>query len=512
MATVATLLKQARQNLNIIINKTAPPPVIEIPRLYDFVRDAWPVLEPTTEFTPGWHIQAICEHLEAVTRGNITRLLINMPPRHAKSTIISVLWPIWTWLFAPSTRWLCASYALSLSIRDNRRCRVLIQSKWFLDRGYDKLFQLAGDQNVKSRFENNHRGYRMATSVASANTGEGGDILLIDDPHPADDATSDANREAAIRWFDETWSSRLNNQVTGKMVVVGQRIHQQDVSGHILEIGGWEHLNLCAEYEPAAPCVTSIWADPREEEGELLWPARFPRRVLERLKVQLGAQAYAAQFQQTPVPAGGGQYRQEWFQYFKVDENTNSYILFGKQQTKSFFIGDCRMIGTADVAVSLKQSADYTVFAIWAITPDRDLLLLEIVRARLSNPEQIQVLKSLQRRWRMQYWVIEAVAYQLAFIQEAIRQGIPAKEYRPHKDKVARAATGAVWYQNGKIYHLDHAHWQTDFEKELLLFPRAAHDDQADQIPMAVEDVQLANTIGAIDDDLAEEILNYTGY
>src|SRR5215813_12383746 len=242
--------------------------------LREFVRQAWPIVEPSTPFVPGWHIDAIVEHLEAVTHGEIRNLLINVPPRHAKSLLVSVFWPTWEWVRAPERRWLYSSYAASLSIRDSVKCRRLIESPWYQQR-WGERFALTSDQNTKGRFDNNRTGYRLTTSVGGAVTGEGGDRIVCDDPHNVQEAESDSIRKSTLEWFDVVMSTRMNDPKTAAKVVVMQRCHHQDLSGHLLEQGGFEHLRLPAEYE-APSCVTSIgWSDPRTEHGELLWPARF---------------------------------------------------------------------------------------------------------------------------------------------------------------------------------------------------------------------------------------------
>jgi len=159
--------------------------------LYEFVRQAWHVLEPNTAFVDGMHMRAICEHLQAVTAGRIRDLIINVPPGHAKSLLTSVFWPAWVWTRHPETRWLFASYAASLSVRDSLRCRRLIESEWY-QRRWGNRFQLCGDQNQKHRFENDRTGYRLATSVGGAATGERADIVVVDDPHSVDQAESHA--------------------------------------------------------------------------------------------------------------------------------------------------------------------------------------------------------------------------------------------------------------------------------------------------------------------------------
>ncbi len=207
--------------------------------LYEFVRQSWHVVEPGVPFIGGWHIEQICEHLEACSGGDLRKLLINIPPRHSKSTIVSVMWPMWEWLTDPAQKFLCASYSGNLSIRDNLKARRLIQSPWYQDR-WGHMFRLAGDQNAKQRYENDKTGYRLATSVGGTATGEGGSRLLLDDPHSAQEAQSDAIRESALEWFDVVWSTRLNDPKADVMVTIMQRLHERDISGHIIDdIGGW---------------------------------------------------------------------------------------------------------------------------------------------------------------------------------------------------------------------------------------------------------------------------------
>src|ERR1700674_2852202 len=260
--------------------------------LCDFVRLAWPVVERSTPCMDGWHIDAITDHLEAITRGDIRNLLINVPPRHMKSLLVSVLWPCWEWLRCPQRRWLFSSYAASLSIRDSVKCRRLIESPWYQMNWGDR-FSLTGDQNAKARFENDRTGYRLATSVGGAATGEGGDRIVCDDPHNVQEAESDAIRKSTLDWFDVVMSTRVNDPRSTAKVVVMQRCHQRDLSGHLLAQGGWEHLRLPAEFEEPK-CATSIsWIDPRTQPGELLWPERFGPIEIADLKLNLGSYAAA---------------------------------------------------------------------------------------------------------------------------------------------------------------------------------------------------------------------------
>ncbi|MBT6046455.1 MAG: terminase, partial [Candidatus Scalindua sp.] len=186
--------------------------------LLEFIKQAWHILEPTTVFQSGWHLEAICDHLEAATNRQIRNLIINMPPRHMKSLAVSVFWPCWVWINDPSSRWLFSSYAQELSTRDSLKCRRLISSEWYRKRWGHK-FHLTGDQNQKTRFENDKTGYRLATSVSGLVTGEGGDFIVCDDPHNVKQAESEAVRKGTLRWWDESMSTRGNNPKTVVKVV-----------------------------------------------------------------------------------------------------------------------------------------------------------------------------------------------------------------------------------------------------------------------------------------------------
>lgn len=448
-----------------------------------FLRLAWPVIEPATRLLWNWHIDALAEHLQAVHDGKLTRLLINIAPGHAKSSIVSTLWPMWCWLTDPSIRWLCASHSLDLAIRDNRNCRLLIESEWFQAR-YGHLFALAGDQNVKGYFANNHLGYRMAVAVRGSGTGKRGTRLHIDDANNA--MAGEADIEAVIEWFGKTWTSRLNDQENGAMTVVGQRLHAKDLSAHILSLGNWEHLNLPEEFEPSRRFHTSIgWTDKRTEAGELLWPEKFTRQVLDKLKRSLGSTAYAAQYQQNPVPSEGGKFRKQWFRYYS--ETEEAYILHTPQGDRSILKSVCWKFGTSDLAISSKQDADYTVFAVWAVTPDSDLILVDLFRDRIDNAEQVRQIAILQSRHTCDVWKVETVAYQLAFFQQALKAGVPCQEFKPVRDKVSRATTAAVWMENGKFFFSKNAPYLNDLETELLLFPKGEHDDIVDNHSIAAD-------------------------
>lgn len=284
--------------------------------LKGFIEAAWHVVEPGRPFSTGWHIDAVCDHLEAVTNGDINRLLINIPPGFMKSLTTNVFWPAWEW--GPKNkawyRYVSGAYSESLTVRDNRRTRSLIRDPWYQSHWGDR-FQIMSDQDSKIKFENNHKGFKLATSVKGVGTGERGDRVIVDDPHNVKEGESDAERENALQWFTEVLPTRMNDPASSVIVVIMQRVHDGDVSGHIIANDlGYEHLMLPMEFEPERRCFTSIgFKDPRIEDGELLWPDRFTEAVVERDKKVMGSYATAGQFQQRPVPRGGGMFQRDWF-------------------------------------------------------------------------------------------------------------------------------------------------------------------------------------------------------
>lgn len=283
----------------------------------EFVRLMFPVLEPGRAFLRGWAVDAICDHLAAVESGQIRKLLVTVPPNFAKSILTDVLFPAWVWgpRGRPEKRFISASYAEELTIRNNRNCRDVMRSDLYQQLWGD-VFQFAHDQDAKPLFANDHRGYKFATHVGGA-TGQRGDFAILDDPHNIQDAESDVIREGVVTWCTETWPMRIFDALSA-FVTIMQRTHTRDFAGHCVDKDlGWTHLDLPMEYESDRPKKASIigFSDPRKVDGELLWPERFPREYVEEKKRDLvskgGEFAVAAQFQQRPVPRGGGLFKVE---------------------------------------------------------------------------------------------------------------------------------------------------------------------------------------------------------
>lgn len=461
--------------------------------LSQFTRAAWHVVEPATPYIPNWHIDAISEHLEAVTQGQIRNLIINIPPRHMKSLAVSVFWPTWVWSWRPSSRWLFASYAEALAIRDSLKCRRLIQSPWY-QRRYGALFRLTSDQNQKARFENDQTGYRMATGVEGMATGEGGDFVVVDDPGKVQEAESEASRQSVLDWWDQTMSTRLNDPKTGAKVIVMQRVHERDLTGHLLERmreGGehYEHLCLPAEYEPKRYLPTSIgFSDPRRAPGELLWPAHFDQAAVDNLKASLGESGAAGQLQQRPAPAGGAEFKREWWEgknrYDAADQGLGASCL---ARWLSF-----------DTALKDKSTSDYTAATVFELTRDYRLVVRRVWRDRLRFPSLVSTIEAMARAAnvddKLRGIIIEdkgsgisagqtlGAGADLAFASLIVA-------FAPPGDKVYRGRLASVWCERDCVllpHPSDEAPWLFDFEQELFNFPAAAHDDQVDSFTQGV--------------------------
>jgi hypothetical protein len=288
---------------------------------YAFLKAAWPYFDPS-EFIPGWHLGCIADHLEAVSNGQIRRLLINIPPRHSKTIMVSIAWPVWTWiqqpdkdfpLKRPGVRFLCASYGATKAQSDAVTSRRLIGSKWFQDRWGDRV-RIDGRDN-QEQFDNSAGGYRISTGIPES-LGKGGAVRIIDDPHKNSEVESKEVIASQIRAYDEVWRTRSNDPKYGAEVIIMQRLNEADLSGHLLtnDFESVVHLYLPERFESDRRCVTVIgFEDPRQRDGQLLWPQRFNDEWATQQEKSLGDYAWSAQFQQRPAPRGGGIFKREWW-------------------------------------------------------------------------------------------------------------------------------------------------------------------------------------------------------
>ncbi len=461
-------------------------------RLHEFVQQAWPVLSPTIPFVDNWHIQAICEHLEAVTRCQIRRLVINVPPGFSKSSLVCVFWPCWVWLRDPASRWLVNSYSGGFARRDSMKCRDLIGSDWFQANWGDR-FKIRADQDTQVRFSNDRGGFRLASFVGGV-TGERGDYILADDPHNISEADSKAMRESVLKWWDEVMSGRAANPSTSRYVVIMQRLHQADLCGHLAKQGGYEHLVIPMEFETHRRCVTSIWQDPRTDEGELAWPAYFTPEAVADWKKRLGAYGYAGQLQQNPSPEGaGGIFDRANFRYFTIEDaqgpSRDGGTLFQRwlvldhgDRYERVRVAECKWFQTVDTAMKTGQDSDYSVVATWALTPSGKLCLYNVLRERVAMPLQYAFVRNARSRcpYQLLFQAVEDKVSGTGIIQEGVLRGTPFKALKADGDKRRRAADIATRYANHMVFHLAGAPWLADAENELCTFDRGAHDDVVD--------------------------------
>jgi predicted phage terminase large subunit-like protein len=459
----------------------------------DFVRQAWPVLEPRTPFRNNWHIDLLAEYLEAVAAGDITRLAINVPPRSGKSLLTTVFLPCWMWLHDPAERFMFASYSAVLSTKHSMDRRTLIKSRWYQSR-WGATVRLADDLNQKTEFANTQRGHMIATSVGASATGRGGNFLLADDLINPEQASSDLERKVAIRWFDETYSTRLDDKRSGRMLVIEQRTHQADLTGHLLAEGGWTLLSL-----PAIAELKTTIVFPRSgrelirEEGDLLWPAREGRAELDAAKIRLGSYAFAAQYLQAPVSREGNLIKVEWL---------TSIYRAGALPPKFDSI-----VMSLDTAYKTGSSNDYSaVVIVGTLRGPRDGFapghyLLDAWRGRVEFGQLKRKVVELQETWHANAVLVEDAASGQSLIQElGAGTALPVKAVKPDRDKFSRVAAVCPTFEARRLILPEVAWWRADFIAELTSFPNGAHDDWVDAVAQALNhlrgDSGFENAIG----------------
>lgn len=489
--------------------------------LLEFVQYMWPVIEPATPFVKGWVLEAICEHLQGVTEGHIKRLLINVPPGCTKSILVGAMWPAWEWgpRNMPSNRYICASYAEHLSVRDNMRCKNIVMS----DR-YQKLWgntvQVAPDLMSKIKFGTTATGWKMATSVTGVGVGERGDRFIIDDPHNTIEMESDAARNTAKIWFTEIVPDRLNDLKKSAIVIIMQRLHEEDVSGIAISRNlGYTHLMIPMRFEPHRKCITQIgpktWEDNRTEDGQLAWPERFPKEEVDMMEYTKGPYAWASQYQQSPEPRGGSIIKREFWQPW----------------TNNYFPQFEYILASLDTAYTTKESNDPSALTVWGVFRDEAnptiirntsgmgvppyqsernvrVMLLYAWRERLEFNDLIQsVINTCTKdrrsvpgpRFSVDRVIVEAKASGISVAQELRRLctlggqfGVELIKLKGNQDKVARLHSVQHLFSEGMIY----APWLTSHERwhdfagmvidETAIFPHGAHDDLVDSTSMAM--------------------------
>lgn len=443
-----------------------------IKSLSHFTRTFWPIIEPGAPYVHGWHIDVICEHLEAVADFKIPKLIINMPPRHMKSSIACVMFPAWVWLKYPERSFIFGSHSASLATRDSLKTRTLIESPLYQEM-FEPQWTLRPDQNRKTEFQNTRMGVRKSIGVSGSITGDGGDYLFIDDPLNALDTFSEAVKAEVNAWHDTVFSTRYNNPKRHAKVIVMQRLTEDDLTGHVLGKGErYEHLILPARYQSDNPYKsrTSLeFVDPRTQEGELLWPERFDESAIQDLEEDLDGDA-EAQLNQNPRPKDGGLFPKE---HWKIFDAPPSPIL----KTVQFW----------DCAQKPGISNDYSVCATWAQTIN-GFYILDVWREKTTAPILQAMAESLYDQWRPDAVVIEDKSAGSSLIQHLQADTrLPVISYEPRGDKVVRATSATPTIKAGKVHLPKEAPWVKDFISEHERFPKVKHDDQVDTTSMAVE-------------------------
>jgi len=494
--------------------------------LADFTKQAWPIIEPSTKLIWNWHLDALCRHLEAVTDGYIQNLLANVPPGTMKSTLVGVMWPAWVWIRRPGWRVNFWSYSDYVSIRDSVKCRNVIQSDWYQRSFVKGAWRFSGDQNAKHLFQNTRFGFRSALTVGGTATGIRGDCISIDDPLNAQEANSKAARDAVITAYDQGIGNRLNDLTTGVRVVIMQRIHEEDLSGHILrDLAGhgerWEHLMLPSEFDPKRRCVTyrrkeplkipepprgpvtmlgpvdapvgapeqesgteyeKFFEDPRQVQGELLFPEKFSPEVLAGEMNRLLSAGYAGQHQQRPAPPEGIIFKRAWFKRWHrpgefIPEGVESRILPERWD---------QQILSVDCSFKDLETSDYVAMGVWGrVGPDK--FLIDQVRAKLSFTETLKKLLELISAYPgARAKLIEDKANGTAVISVLKKKIAGVIPIEPEGGKEARAHAVSPDVEAGNVFIPLYAPWVHDYIEEMCSFPKAANDDQVDQTTQAL--------------------------
>jgi predicted phage terminase large subunit-like protein len=423
-------------------------------------------LNPQAELAMNWHLEVIAAKLAAVREGKIRRLIINLPPRHLKSLIASIAFPAWCLGHDPSAQILCVSYAQDLADKLARDCRSIMTSAW-----YRRIFatRLAPHRQAVQEFLTTRQGYRLATSNGGVLTGRGADIILIDDPLKPEEALSDAQRQAANDWFDHTLYSRQNDKRCGAIVIIMQRLHEDDLVGHVLAQEPWEVVRFpaIAEADEVHEIETAIWGPQcfTRRQGEALHPEREPLDTLEHIRRTIGEYNFAGQYQQMPAPLGGGLVKAEWFKRY------------GANQVPERFD---RIVQSWDTANKATELSDFSVCTTWGIK-GKDLYLLNLLRRRLEYPALKRAVREQQGLFNASVVLIEDKASGTQLIQELIADGCHSVTgYQPDCDKIMRLHAQTAMIENGFVYIPETAPWLAEYLHEMTVFPNGKHDDQVD--------------------------------
>lgn len=439
-----------------------------------FIQKSFAQLNPQTQLIMAPYVHLIAMHLEACRRGDIKRLIINLPPRYLKSHCASIAFPAWLLGHDPSARIICASYGQDLAEKLALESRKVMQSAF-----YQQIFPTRLDPRklAVNDFMTAAGGGRMATSVGGVLTGCGGDFLIMDDPMKPDEALSDTRRQAVNDWFDGTLLSRLNDKINGCIIIIMQRLHQDDLVGHALEQGDWTVLNLpaIAEEDEAFQIVDifgqRIW---KREIGTPLHEARETVEMLKATKARIGEYNFSSQYQQNPIPLGGAMVKAGWLMTYDTLPP----------------MSECRyVVQSWDTANKSGELNAWSVCTTWGIWEDR-YYLMDVYRKRMDYPDLIKAVVELSDRFNPRMVVIEDKASGTQLIQDLQYRGIRnIHPYQPPSgtDKIMRLHAQTDVFEQGLVYLPYQAPWLDDYRSELIGFPGTKFYDQVDSTAQAID-------------------------
>jgi predicted phage terminase large subunit-like protein len=438
-----------------------------------FVQRSFCELNPQTAYLHNWHIEVIAEALEQCRMGKLRRLIINVPPRSLKSHMTSVSFVAWLLGHNPAAQVICASYAQDLADKLAMDCRSVVAAKW-----YQSLFpatRLAMRKPAVNDFMTTGRGFRLATSVGGVLTGRGADFIIIDDPLKPDEALSETQRKAVNEWYDHTLISRLNSKRDGCIILIMQRLHEDDLVGHVLQQGDWRVLKFPAiAHENETHAIQTLYGRKvfHRKEGEALHPEREPLEVLAQMREIQGEYNYAGQYQQAPAPLGGGMVKAEWFKTYAANELPAKFEM---------------VFQSWDTANKPTELSDYSVSSTWGVK-DKHLYLLHVYRKRVGYPDLKRAVRDQAEAFSPQVILIEDKASGTQLIQELVSEGVHAiKKYEPIMEKIMRMNSVTSTIENGFIHLPDKASWLGEYLHELTTFPKGKNDDQADSTSQALD-------------------------
>lgn len=473
-------------------------------RFYNFFVLCWNVVWPNIEFEDAWYYEILCDELQRqairISEGQEKKydIIINVPPRTAKSTLVVIAFNAWVWINFPSQKFLTASHADSLSIEHAVRTRRLIQSDWYQSL-FGGFYNLLWDQNVKSFFENDKGGYRIAASVGSQPIGKGGDYIMVDDPHSPRQALSEAFRATCISWWNNVMHFRLNNQKVGLRIIIMQRLHEDDLTGYILEHCGNMYKHFCLPAE-ISDNVRPVELKKYYVNG-LLFPERLGKKQLADTKIRIGSQVYAAQMEQRPSPEEGGMFKRIWWKFWKPKDMVLAHI-----QTKAsdgsihthelinFPHKFDEIIISWDMTFKNTTGTDRVAGQVWGrVGTDKYLL-----DQNLGNMDFVQTKKAVldlyEQNKEATAILIEDTANGPAVISELDRNLSILVPVKPLGSKISRATDASkamsmvAQCEAGHLYlpHPAIASWVNDFIEEYTKFPFGKHDDQVDAGTQAI--------------------------